>query len=259
MEFWRIEPTPVRARAWMLEGFEHLGLDKRDFPKHLEGIEKELKREWVKQNKVTSAGTKRKGDADASTPASKKTKTTTKIKTERNSQPPMPPPPTKPLGFGDVRGKYVIGTDFACCDEQSDPAHNYMCNIVLSPGGGETMPSYFNLGQLMCYKIFTFFEKCPTEASSQRVWFRWRGTKSDDDEFEEYRGDNNHGWVRFVGGGKIEVWFDKLGVHLYAQKKGKGGLGEAMKHDPRTFWKDWHDYDEEVIDVLDTLLLLPDW
>jgi hypothetical protein len=120
----------------MLEGFDHLQVNKLDLPQHLEGIKNELGREWAKQNKATpkqpAARTKRKADTAANAPVSKKTKCTTAIKSEETSEVAMPPPPS-PKPLGNLKGKYAIETDFACCDEQTDPAHDYMCNIVLSP------------------------------------------------------------------------------------------------------------------------------
>ncbi|KAM0501045.1 hypothetical protein ACHAP8_004772 [Fusarium lateritium] len=258
MLFWKVEPTPIRARAWMLEGFDHLQVNRLGLPRHLEGVKKELTQEWEAKSKATpkppAVRTKRKADTATSAPASKRVKGTTPIKSEATSEAMLPPPPPKLLG--NLKGKYAILTDFACCDGQSDPAHDYMCNIVLSPGDSETMRGHFNMGQCMDYNILMFFEKRPTEASSQKVWFRWRGTKSHGG-FKKYRGDNNHGWVKFLGDCRIEVWFDKLRVHLDAQK-GRG-MGENKKHIMGGFWENWHDYDDKKIDLLDTSKLFPDW
>ncbi|UZP38682.1 hypothetical protein NXS19_006498 [Fusarium pseudograminearum] len=259
MIFWKVEPTPIRARTWMLEGFDHFQINRLSLPSHLEGIKKELEQEWEKQSKVApkkpATRAKRKADTDVNAPASKRTKGPTPIKSEGTPQIEMPPPPP-PKPLGNLKGKYAILTDLACCEGQSDPAHDYMCNIVLSPGDGETMRGHFNMGEHMDYNILMFFEKRPTEASSQKVWFRWRGTKSYGG-FKKYRGDDNHGWVKFLGDCRIEVWFDKLRVHLDAQK-GRG-MGEKSKHSMVGFWGNWHDYDEKGIDLLDTSKLFPDW
>jgi hypothetical protein len=131
-----------------------------------------------------------------------------------------------------------------------------MGNIVLSPDDGETMQGHFNMGEHTDYNILMFFEKRPTKASSRKVWFRWRGTKSHGG-FQKYRGDDNHGWVKFLGDCRIEVWFDKLRVRLDAQK-GRG-MGENSKHSVVRFWEYWHDYDDKGIDLLDTSKLFPDW
>ncbi|RFN46015.1 hypothetical protein FIE12Z_9766 [Fusarium flagelliforme] len=229
MLFWQVEPTSIRARTWMLEGLDHI---------------------QDRQNKP-AAGTKRKSDASGGAPA-KKAKGTTPIKSEGEAQ--MPPPPPKPLG--NLKGKYAIETDFPCCEEHSDRAHDVLCHITLSPGDRETMRGHFQMGNFTDYKILMFFEKRPTEVSSEKVWFRWRGRKSYGTR-RTYRGDENHGWVKFRGNGEIEVWFDKLRVHLIAQK-GRA-LGEKNKHIVSLFWEDWHEYDEEEIDLMDTLKLLPDW
>ncbi|KAG8359238.1 hypothetical protein FVEN_g2900 [Fusarium venenatum] len=154
MLFWIVEPTPIRARTWMLEG-----------------VKKELNQEWDTKNKATpkhpAVRTKKKADTATSAPASKRTKGTTSIKSETISEAMLPPPP--PKLFGNRKEKYAILTDFDCCDGQSDPAHDYMCNIVLSPDDGKTMRGHFNMVQNMDYNILMFFEKRPTEASSQKV------------------------------------------------------------------------------------------
>ncbi|CEI61846.1 unnamed protein product [Fusarium venenatum] len=146
--------------------FNRLGL-----PRHLEGVKKELNQEWDTKNKATpkhpAVRTKKKADTATSAPASKRTKGTTSIKSETISEAMLPPPP--PKLFGNRKEKYAILTDFDCCDGQSDPAHDYMCNIVLSPDDGKTMRGHFNMVQNMDYNILMFFEKRPTEASSQKV------------------------------------------------------------------------------------------
>ncbi|KAI1070909.1 hypothetical protein LB507_011056 [Fusarium sp. FIESC RH6] len=249
MRFWQVEPTPIRARTWMLEGLDHIQANRLDLPRHLDGIKVQLRRLWDRQNKP-AAGTKRKSDASGGTPA-KKAKGTTPIKSEREAQ--MPPPPPKLLG--NLKGKYAIETDFRCCEGHSDRAHDALCHIALSPGDGETMRGQLQMGNFNDYKILMFFEKRPIEVSSEKVWFRWRGRKGYGSN-RKYRGDENHGWVKFRGNGEIEVWFDKMRVHLIAQK-GRA-LGEKNKQNVHAFWGDWHEYDEKEIDLLDTSKLFPD-
>ncbi|CAF3498486.1 unnamed protein product [Fusarium graminearum] len=103
MNFWKVEPTPIRART------------------HLEGIKKELEQEWEKQNKAApkkpDVRAKRKADTDANAPARKKTKRLTPIKSEGTPQTEMPPPPP-PKPLGNLKGKYAILTDIACCKGQ---------------------------------------------------------------------------------------------------------------------------------------------
>ncbi|KAJ4002633.1 hypothetical protein NW766_012756 [Fusarium irregulare] len=241
MRFWQVEPTPIRARTWMLEGLDHIQANRLDLPQHLDGIKVQLRRVWDSQNK-RAAGRKRKSDASGGAPA-KKAKGTTPIKSEREAQ--MPPPPPKLLG--NLKGKYAIETDFRCCEGHSDRAHDALCHITLYPA---------TMGNFNDYKILMFFEKRPTEVSSVKVWFKWRGRKGYGSN-RKYRGDENHGWVKFRGNGEIEVWFDKIRVHLIAQK-GRA-LGDKNKHNVHAFWGDWHEYDEEEIDLLDTSKLFPDW
>ncbi|KAF5231163.1 hypothetical protein FAUST_9469 [Fusarium austroamericanum] len=103
MNFWKVEPTPIRAHT------------------HLERIKKELEQEWEKQNKAApkklAARATRKADTDANAPARKKTKRLTPIKSEGTPQIEMPPPPP-PKQLGNLKGKYAILTDIACCKGQ---------------------------------------------------------------------------------------------------------------------------------------------
>ena len=56
---------------------------------------------------------------------------------------------------------------------------------------------------------------------------------------------------------KFEISFDKLKLNLVAQK-GRG-IGERGKHNAAVFWDDWHELDEESLDLLDIDRLIPDW
>ncbi|EXK84884.1 hypothetical protein FOQG_11119 [Fusarium oxysporum f. sp. raphani 54005] len=50
----------------------------------------------------------------------------------------------------------------------------------------------------------------------------------------------------------------KLKLELVAQK-GRG-IGERGKHNAAAFWDDWHELDEESLDLLDIdRLIPPDW
>ncbi|CAG7559733.1 unnamed protein product [Fusarium equiseti] len=143
MLFWQVQPTPIRARTWMLEGLDHIQANRLDLPQYLDGIKTQL-------------------------------------------------------------GRYAIETDFPCCEEHSDRAHDVLCHITLCPGDGETMRGQFQMGNFTDYKILMFFEKRPTKVSPEKVWFRWRGRKSYGTR-RTYRGDENHGWAKFRGNGEIEV------------------------------------------------------
>ncbi|KAH7154122.1 hypothetical protein DER46DRAFT_649549 [Fusarium sp. MPI-SDFR-AT-0072] len=164
----------------------------------------------------------------------------------------MPPP--KPLG--NLKGKYAIETFYPYCGDESQRNHDEFYSIVLSPGDGETLRGYLSLGR-MNYTALMLFDKCPTEASTGKVPFRWRGKRMFN-KVKMFRGDKSYGWAKFPGDGKIEVPFDKLKLELVAQK-GRG-IGERGKHNAAAFWIDWHELDEESLDLLDIdRLILPDW
>ncbi|KAI1040309.1 hypothetical protein LB505_003608 [Fusarium chuoi] len=226
MRLWKIPSTPVRAHAWVLEAFDHFN-PKRALPEHFHGIRPQLHRAWLRENKKkaeTATTKKRKSDGTPKQAASKKAKASTTVKSE-NSQVAMPPP--KPLG--NLKGKYAIETFYPCCDDESQRNHDEFCSIVLSPGD---------------------------DASTRKVPFRWRGKRTSN-KFKIFRGDKNYGWAKFLGDGKIEISFDKLKLNLVAQK-GRG-IGERGKHNAAVFWDDWHELDEESLDLLDIDRLIPDW
>ncbi|KAM0312879.1 hypothetical protein ACHAPQ_012142 [Fusarium lateritium] len=254
MKFWKLPPTAVQARAWMLEAFDYFNSGGYELPYQLRGIETELRGEWRRQKTQAQSsatpGAKRKPTAASSSTANKRTKTGTQVKSEERSEVSMPPPSSrKPLGT--LKGKYAIESLFPCCDEHTQRGHDEICSVVLSPGDGTTMRGHFDMGTLMNqYKAFIFFEKRPLQSSTQKVWFRWRGKHCCDD-FKEYRGDENQGWMKFLGDGKIEVWFDKFNMKLVAQK-GRG-IGGRNQHNAAGFWENWHDLDDEGMDILDRL------
>ncbi|KAF5679633.1 hypothetical protein FCIRC_6011 [Fusarium circinatum] len=250
MKLWKIPSTPVRAHAWILEAFDHFN-SKRALPEHFHGIRPQLHRAWLRENKERAKAPipkKRKSDGTPNQPAPKRTKGSTTVKSE-NSQVTMPPP--KPLG--NLKGKYAIETFYPCCDDESQRNHDEFCSIVLSPGDGGTLRGYLTLGR-MNYTALMLFDKCPTNASTGKVPFRWRG-KRISNKFKIFRGDKNYGWAKFLGDGKIEISFDKLKLELKAQK-GRG-IGERGKHSAAAFWDDWHELDEESLDLLDVDRLIP--
>ncbi|KAG5820068.1 hypothetical protein H9Q74_001264 [Fusarium xylarioides] len=253
MRLWKIPSTPVRAHTWVLEAFDHFN-SKRALPEHFHGVRPQLYRAWLRENErkaKTTTTKKRKSDETPNRPTSKKTKGSTTVKSE-NQDVAMPPP--KPLG--NLKGKYAIETFYPCCDDESQRNHGEFCSIVLSPGDGGTLRGYLTLGR-MGYTALFLFDKCPTDASTRKVPFRWRGKRMSNN-FNIFRGDKNYGWAKFLGDGKIEISFDKLKFDLVAQK-GRG-IGERGKHNAAAFWDDWHELDEESLDLLDTdRWVSPDW
>ncbi|KAF5609284.1 uncharacterized protein FSUBG_4077 [Fusarium subglutinans] len=250
MKLWKIPSTPVRAHAWVLEAFDHFN-SKRALPEHFHGIRPQLHRAWLRENKEKAKAPitkKRKSDGTPNQPAPKRTKGSTTVKSE-NSQVAMPAP--KPLG--NLKGKYAIEAFYPCCDDESQRNHDEFCSIVLSPGDNGTLRGYLTLGR-MNYTALMLFDKCPTDASTNKVPFRWRG-KRVSNKFKIFRGDKNYGWAKFLGDGKIEISFDKLKLELKAQK-GRG-IGERGKHNAAAFWDDWHELDEESLDLLDVDRLIP--
>ncbi|KAJ4264497.1 hypothetical protein NW762_005697 [Fusarium torreyae] len=250
----KIPPTPLVARTWMAEAFDYLDAGNCGFPDHLTSVKGQLKRQWNKQKsqapKTTASRAKRPSDTVSSSPA-KRARNGTPIKLEGTSAISMPPPPPSPKPLGNLKGKYTIETEFACCDDQTQRIHEEVCFITLTPGNGASMRGNFQMGSLLShYKALMFFEKRPPETSSHKVCFRWRGSKSGGG-VQEFRGDENRGWIKFLGDGKIEAWFDRFNIRLVAQKS--RALGGKRQHHVGAFWEDWHILDDEDADLLDRL------
>ncbi|KAK7577473.1 hypothetical protein V3481_016016 [Fusarium oxysporum f. sp. vasinfectum] len=106
----------------------------------------------------------------------------------------MPPP--KPLGNLEV--KYAIGTFYACCDDESAVNSSPQETV-------KTLRGSLTLGR-MNYTALMLFDKRPTEPSTRKVPFRWRGRRMFN-KFKMFRGNKNYGWAKFIGDGKIEVSF----------------------------------------------------
>ncbi|KAM5356471.1 hypothetical protein ACJ41O_003117 [Fusarium nematophilum] len=223
--------------AWMSEAFDLFSAGAFELPPHLRGVQDQLKKEWQKKNqqqakKTAAAAAKRKADGGAS--SSKRAKNgaaATPIKTEE-AEPAVPPPP--PLG--NIKGKYMVDSDDVDCDEHHDRLHESFCYLLLLPGNGTTMRGFFSLGPSSEYQALLFFDERPTESSTTRkVHFKWRGRY---DVINKFKGDQNRGWIKFLGNGGIEGWFDGFDLDFIGQK-GRG-LGDRQKQSAAYFWDEWN-------------------
>ncbi|KAK2693434.1 hypothetical protein QWA68_006923 [Fusarium oxysporum] len=129
-------------------------------------------------------------------------------------------PPPKPLGNLEV--KYAIGTFYACCDDES---------------AVNSSPQETNLRRAR-YHSGGAAGECSTSSKCSEV------TKTT------------------AGRNLLEMarsrFLFKLKLELVVQK-GRG-IGERGKHNAAAFWDDWHELDEESLDLLDIdRLIPPDW
>ncbi|KAF4962112.1 hypothetical protein FSARC_9797 [Fusarium sarcochroum] len=254
MDAWRIPRTNLVGGTWMAEAFDYFDAGGYNFPDHLAGVRSQLRREWNKRKptapKATASRAKRPSDTVSNPPHVKRARNDTSLQSEGTPLVLMPPPPD-PKPLGDLKGKYIIETAFDCCNDQTQRVHDQICGVFLSPGNGTSMRGSFEMGSLLFqYKALMFFGLRPLQTSSRKVWFRWRG-KMVCGDFEEFRSDENWGWIKFLGDGEIEVWFDELDIQLNA-KKGTS-IGDARKYSAAWFWEEWHDLDDEDMDLLDRL------
>ncbi|KAJ3534596.1 hypothetical protein NM208_g4802 [Fusarium decemcellulare] len=211
---WTLPPLKRRsiARMWMTEAFDSFNAGRFGLPPHLRRIEANLEREWIKRNREVkeAAKTKRGG-----------------VEQNHAPEPALPP-------LGNPKGKYTVESPGISTESTM---RRTACELILSPGDGTTMRGIFRLGE---YEALIYFEKRSQKSSTKQVRFKWRGREYPN---HRYRGDSNKGWMKFLGDGRIEGWFDKFSFQFEGQKG--SGVGKRRAHNPEWFWEEWRDYNGE--------------
>ncbi|KAF4460430.1 hypothetical protein FALBO_12786 [Fusarium albosuccineum] len=236
---WTLPPLKRRsiARMWMTEAFDSFNAGRFGLPPHLRRIEANLESEWIKRNREVkeAAKAKRGGKrkADDNPGSAKRTRVPPPIKQEEGAEPNHVPEPALPP-LGNPKGKYTVESPGISIESTM---RRTACELILSPGDGTTMRGIFRLGE---YEALMFFEKRPQKSSTKQVRFKWRGREYPK---HRYRGDSNKGWMKFLGDGRVEGWFDKFSFQFEGQKG--SGVGERRAHNPEWFWEEWRDYNGE--------------
>lgn len=101
---------------------------------------------------------------------------------------------------------------------------------------GTRMWGRFDIGVVRGVMLF---DERPRESSDDKVRFEWRG--EEDEGSIMYQ--NNEGYMRFLGGGRIEGYIDFMSLHFQGRRL--PGQGTRSEVDARTMERTWDGYSEE--------------
>ncbi|KAI8634205.1 hypothetical protein F5Y19DRAFT_203728 [Xylariaceae sp. FL1651] len=148
-----------------------------------------------------------------------------------------PPPPyaendnssgLRPLGL--LNGRYDIASN-----EVREQWGDENFDLVLTLSGHE-MWGKFDLG--IVSGILHFAER-PLVSSLERVPFTWRGEETDG---PIHYGNNNRGWIQFLGDGRIEGELDFMRLDFGGERL--PGQGTRSEIDVATMRREWNGYSE---------------
>lgn len=88
-----------------------------------------------------------------------------------------------------------------------------------------------------------YFPKRPLFSSREPVPFRWRGVIDQDGV---QWGDRHHGWVKFLGGGRVKGEIDFMGVTFEGRRM--SGQGTRSEVDARSMEREWNGYTQAEYD-----------
>ncbi|QKD59302.2 uncharacterized protein FOBCDRAFT_252746 [Fusarium oxysporum Fo47] len=126
-----------------------------------------------------------------------------------------------PLGL--LNGDYEVESLDVSEQWDFDP-DEFQLTLTIS---GNRLWGRFNLG---VYEGVLLFEERPMRSSHDRVWFKWRGRE---DQGPVIYGDNNEGWMEFLGNGRIEA-------------RRLPGQGTRSSIDARTLQDEWNGYSYDL-------------
>ncbi|KAI0472367.1 hypothetical protein F4859DRAFT_102373 [Xylaria cf. heliscus] len=144
---------------------------------------------------------------------------------DRSDDPPSPDS-LEPLGL--LNGRY----DIFSREVNSQWGHDDF-DLVLTLSGRELW-GQFDLGIIS--GILRFSER-PWESSHDRVSFTWRGEETDG---PIWHGNDHHGWVRFLGGGRIEGELDYMSLDFAGRRV--AGQNTRSEVDAHTMRREWDGY-----------------
>ncbi|KAI1753692.1 hypothetical protein F4782DRAFT_65608 [Xylaria castorea] len=144
------------------------------------------------------------------------------------------PPSLEPLGL--LNGRYDIFSH-----EVKDQWGHDDLDLVLTLSGRELWGK-FDLGIIS--GILRFNER-PWESSHDRVPFTWRGEETDG---PIRYGNNNRGWIRFLGDGRIEGGLDYMSLDFGGERV--SGQNTRSEIDAHTMQREWDGYTEEEYERL---------
>ncbi|KAL7941000.1 hypothetical protein V8C42DRAFT_335855 [Trichoderma barbatum] len=136
-----------------------------------------------------------------------------------------------PLGL--LNGRYDISCPFV---ESEWPRYASGFRLVLTIAGS-SLWGKFDLGII---EGVVYFEERPRSSSFDSIPFHWRGREADGPI--SYDDENNEGWIRFLGDGRIEGWIDFQGIHFEGQRLPEQGTRSEM--DASILQDEWEEYNE---------------
>ncbi|KAF4957954.1 hypothetical protein FGADI_2783 [Fusarium gaditjirri] len=137
-----------------------------------------------------------------------------------------------PLGL--LNGDYEVDSSDVSEQWDFDP-DEFQLTLTIS---GNRLWGRFNLG---VYEGVLLFEERPMRSSHDRVWFKWRGRE---DQGPVIYGDNNEGWMEFLGDGRIEGWLDHQSLSFQARRL--PGQGTRSSIDARSLQDEWTNYSYDL-------------
>ncbi|KAK5635209.1 hypothetical protein RRF57_010921 [Xylaria bambusicola] len=145
------------------------------------------------------------------------------------------PPPSSSLGsLGLLNGRY----DIFSREVNSQWGHRDF-DLVLTLSGNKLWGK-FDLG--IVTGILHFDER-PWESSDEPVPFTWRGEETDG---PVWYGNNNNGWIRFLGNGRIEGQLDYMSLDFGGTRA--SGQSTRSPIDAQSMQYEWNGYNEQEYD-----------
>ncbi|RTE84494.1 hypothetical protein BHE90_000861 [Fusarium euwallaceae] len=139
-----------------------------------------------------------------------------------------------PLGL--LNGDYEVDSEDVTGQWNYDP-DDFELTLTLS---GSSLWGRFNLG---IYEGIFFIEDRPMRSSHEKVPFKWRGRE---DQGQIWYGNNNNGWIKFLGDGRIEGF---LGAQsLSFQGRRFPDQPTRSRIDARDMKNEWDRYSQEEYD-----------
>lgn len=147
-------------------------------------------------------------------------------------------PDVKLEALGLLNGDYFIDSP-GVTDEWPHLGSDF--NLVLTLSRSEIW-GRFDLGII---EGVLHFRERPWTSSHEEIPFTWRGQEH---EGPISYGNNNHGWIRFLGGGRIEGEFDFMGIRFSGERcPDQGTTSSARVQDLASEWDEYSEarYDRE--------------
>ncbi|KAK7948208.1 uncharacterized protein PG986_009094 [Apiospora aurea] len=153
---------------------------------------------------------------------------------ERSSSDSSSPVRLESLGL--LNGHYDISSP---CVSGEWPFHGEEFELVLTLAGSNLW-GHFDLG--VVEGVF-FLDQRPWQSSHEELSFIWRGREH---EGPIIYGNSNRGWIKFLGGGRVEGYIDWQGIKFYGNRL--PGQSTTSEISPREMEREFEGYSEAEYD-----------